>query len=82
MVSGFKGSVRRGGWLVEGRGSDSFVWWRMVSGMRRGVGIWGREVGWLIMFVGWYEEEIMPISRRITGLGACPYGSRFLSCFH
>jgi len=49
MVSSLKGEVRGGrGRLKEG-GRDSFVWWRMLSGICSGVGL-GVE--------SWFDDNV------------------------
>ena len=61
-----------GGRLKEG-GSDSSMWWRMVSGIRGGVG-WGLGVGLMIMCVGLLVEVVRLISGRTIGLEVFLYG--------
>lgn len=64
--------------LKEGGGGDSSVWWRMISGIQRGVGF---DEG------SWFEENV----RRVVGggsntnfwldnwMGACRYACVFLA---
>jgi len=48
-----------GGRLKEG-GRDSSLWWRMISSIRRGVGVWEG---------GWFEDNV----RRVVGGGGSTF---------
>ena len=60
MVSSLKGKIRGGrGRLKEG-GRDNSVWWRMICGIRSGVGV-GAE--------NWFEDNV----RRVVSEGSSTY---------
>jgi len=60
MVSSLKGEVRGGGRRLKEGGNDSSIWWRMLSGIRGGVGM-GVE--------SWFDDNV----RRVVGGGKSTY---------